>query len=677
MGNSFIQDRHIALDCTRARRVRPEPPAAARAQTGCLRLLPLRRRVLRAAGIVVLALAVFALLPGILNAQVSPGPLSRAHQFLSGPTRCTSCHELGKGAASFKCLDCHMEISLRLKRQRGLHPSLVGTQRPDQACARCHSEHNGEDFQLIQWDPAPGKFNHSPTGYVLEGKHAQLECAKCHNPSRILEVERQSIQMKDLKRTFLGLPRDCAKCHEDVHRGQLGADCQRCHTPESWKTTQFDHGRTRFPLTGAHVRTACQKCHAPAAGEQRIVQFKVATFDSCAACHRDPHRGAFPQRCESCHNTSAWKQVALAGNFDHAKTVFPLLGKHAAVACNECHKTSDFKRPVAHTKCGDCHADAHNGQFLKRADGGDCAACHTGEGFKPAKFGVSEHASSAYPLEGKHITVACEKCHVPAGKATRYRMPFARCTDCHSDPHKGQFAGAPHQNRCESCHTVQGYRPSKFTIARHQETRFPLSGAHLPVPCSECHRAASPSLPVAYRIEDRSCTGCHVDPHRGQFRELMARPNAAGNPSGCEACHTNKSWRDVSRFDHSATRFQLSGAHRAVACVDCHRPPNLETSMRNVNFNAAPSRCEDCHADIHGGQFAAEGKQPTCAECHNTAKWKPSLFDHDKRTTFALKGGHEGVRCAACHANVRVVQGREVLFYKPTPRQCAACHADR
>lgn len=34
----------------------------------------------------------------------------------------------------------------------------------------------------------------------------------------------------------------------------------------------------------------------------------------------------------------------------------------------------------------------------------------------------------------------------------------------------------------------------------------------------------------------------------------------------------------MSRFDHGATRFELTGTHRAVACIDCHRPPkNSET----------------------------------------------------------------------------------------------------
>jgi len=36
------------------------------------------------------------------RAQISPGPLSKVHQALSGPTNCTKCHDLARGAAQLK-----------------------------------------------------------------------------------------------------------------------------------------------------------------------------------------------------------------------------------------------------------------------------------------------------------------------------------------------------------------------------------------------------------------------------------------------------------------------------------------------------------------------------------------------------------------------------------------------
>jgi thioredoxin reductase (NADPH) len=96
---------------------------------------------------------------------------------------------------------------------------------------------------------------------------------------------------------------------------------------------------------------------------------------------------------------------------------------------------------------------------------------------------VKNHAASGYPLEGKHVTVDCAQCHIPKGKDTLFKIKFQHCTDCHKDEHDGQFAAAPYLNNCERCHTLQGYKPSTFSLSRHKETRFVLTDGHMAVPC--------------------------------------------------------------------------------------------------------------------------------------------------------------------------------------------------
>ena len=222
---------------------------------------------------------------------------------------------------------------------------------------------------------------------------------------------------------------------------------------------------------------------------------------------------------------------------------------------------------------------------------------------------------------------------------------------------------------------MQGFLPSTFTLERHKTSRFPLAGSHVAVACGDCHKPLddfAEKKVARFRFEDRSCTGCHQDPHRGQFRERMLKASA-GKPGGCETCHSLSSWKELSKFDHAATEFALVGAHRAVSCADCHKPPNLETNLVNVNFRAAPNTCEGCHRDIHAGQFATAATSPKCASCHNSNKWKPSLFDHS-RTRFPLEGVHKNVRCVRCHSSIKAVNGSDVLYYKPTPVQCEACH---
>lgn len=617
-----------------------------------------------------------------VTAQISPGPLSRAHGSLSGMTDCAACHEISTGKPAFKCLECHTEIASRISARKGLHASFNITPGASLKCATCHSEHNGEDFVLIQWDIK--SFDHRETGYALEGKHAGLPCAQCHRPEHVGQSERATIKVENLSQTFLGVSPSCTTCHQDQHKGQLGSNCLQCHNENNWKTIRigkFDHSKTRYPLTGLHAEVACQPCHLP--GKDKQPRYTGLAFGGCADCHSDPHRGGFEPTCQSCHSTAGWKKVsaaALGQDFDHSKTKYPLLGRHAAVDCMQCHVGGDFKKPLAFQKCMDCHRpDPHRGQFAKRIDGGECASCHTVQGFRPARFGLREHAATAYPLEGKHAAVRCAQCHIPKGTDTVFKMRFERCTDCHRDEHAGQFGGAPHFNRCDDCHTVQRLMPSTFSLVRHHETRFPITGSHVAVACGDCHTLAAtfkPKPAAVYHWQNLACTTCHTDPHQGQLNALMRPAGEHGTPLGCESCHSTEAWKDFSRFDHSKTSFPLLGAHRTTPCSACHHSPNPKAALTNADFKAAPTKCEACHADVHGMQFAKAGVTP-CAGCHDSAKWKPSLFDHDTRTSFALEGAHRNVGCEKCHKLTRTVGRKAVLFYRPTPTECSACHGEK
>jgi hypothetical protein len=611
------------------------------------------------------------------RAQISPGPLSQYHHDLDGPAGCTKCHAVSAGAPTFRCVDCHQEIATRLQQKRGLHPAIMDPNQRYQACVTCHSEHNGLTFKLVHWDPTPGKFDHTKTGFVLDGKHSGLACAKCHNASKISEAERSTIKVKDLNRSYLGLTRTCTPCHEDKHKGELGNNCTKCHNTTDWKAAKsFDHSKTRFALTGAHQRVACEKCHTPLGGG--VAKFNGLKFEQCSFCHNDPHKGSFKQTCESCHNTISWKQTTFVSKFDHSKTDYPLLGKHQEIGCTTCHKAGDFKTKLAHNQCADCHhPDPHNGQFAKRQDGGKCESCHTVDnGFKETTFALKDHNATAFPLRGKHADVTCDKCHTPAGKNTVFKVKFGACSDCHKDAHNAQFARAPYLNRCEQCHTEVDFHAPTFTVARHQKTNFVLTGAHLATACLDCHKApagANPSDRI-YHFNRLACTSCHEDPHGGEFKVRMAALSN-GRTMGCEACHSTKNWKDLTKFNHDTTDFKLLGAHKAVQCEGCHKPPNLELNLRHVDFKRAPTICQDCHEDPHGKQFARE-QGTHCVDCHNSVKWRPALFDHEK-TAFSLKGAHQDVRCGKCHTAVRVVDGKNVLFYKPTPTKCVDCHGNK
>jgi hypothetical protein len=611
------------------------------------------------------------------HAQISPGPLSKAHQSLTGTTQCASCHEFGAKAPTFKCVDCHKEIAQALVEKHGYHTGLKMQNPQGKDCVRCHLEHNGLNFNLIHWDVPLKQFDHRLAGYPLEGKHAQVECRQCHIAKNISPAERSLIQNKDLAKTYMGMSQECVSCHLDVHKGQLGKECATCHNTTDWKAAkQFDHSKTRYPLTGLHIQVACEKCHKPETpgGTARYKDMKFAT---CTACHVDPHRGEFKESCEHCHTTAGWKKIASSFAFDHSKTKYLLLGKHAAVACAACHVGGDFKKPLAFEQCADCHKpDPHSGQFAQRQQKGECAECHTVDGWKPSLFGVKEHATSKYPLEGMHIKVECAKCHIPAGKDTIYKAKFAACLDCHKDAHDGQFAAKPYENHCEDCHTVVDFHRSTFSIAQHQKTAYPLTGGHVSVPCADCHKVGSAGRSdkiLPFRFTDRSCTACHTDPHHGEFKDRQQRRRPDGTTFGCEACHSTRSWTDVNGFDHSKTKFPLRGAHRTVTCGACHK---TLPGQSQIQFKGAPEACEACHKDVHGGQFTSRAGKTECASCHTEQRWKPSTFDHDKRTPFPLQGGHARVACDKCHTQEKLINGNPVILYKPTPLKCDACHGN-
>lgn len=176
----------------------------------------------------------------LADGQISPGPLSRAHQSINGLTDCTSCHEISPGGKIYKCLSCHTEIASRIAARRGLHALYNSQSDSSQKCVSCHSEHNGQDFTIVKFHIKA--FDHAQTGYKLEGKHAALECGRCHQPERISPEERATIKVKDLRRTYVGVSPDCTNCHQDSHKGRLGSNCLQCHNFIGFKDlSKFDH----------------------------------------------------------------------------------------------------------------------------------------------------------------------------------------------------------------------------------------------------------------------------------------------------------------------------------------------------------------------------------------------------------------------------------------------------
>jgi hypothetical protein len=519
-------------------------------------------------------------LPARGTAQLlSPGPLNDAHASLEGLRNCTNCHELGrKGASSERCRSCHTLIDTRIRADRGYHASLT-----EQSCSDCHKEHLGRDFGLVRLDTAT--FDHSRTGYRLEGPHGEVKCRECHRADRVRSPDVVAWARKHdvLSSTLLGLEQTCRGCHaaDDPHGRQFaGRDCETCHRVGVWeKAERFDHDRASYRLTGRHRQASCDGCHPTVdTGTGAVMRFKGVTVGTCSSCHEDNHRGAMGASCTSCHDTRGWSSLdrnAVASRFDHGRTDFPLRGRHRDVDCASCHarrrrandpihirvvagtERASFPRPRAGL-CSDCHVDAHSGELADRKDEGACESCHSEQGWMPASFGVERHnRETGFRLTGAHVVAFCSSCHeagaVKNGEpALRFEVTARDCVSCHGkdSPHEGRFGDRP----CESCHVTDSFQNATFDHSL---------------------------------VGDMVCSSCHADddPHAGQFGD-----------TGCESCHrTDGDGFRIPDFDHGRTKFPLEGKHAGVACSSCHVPTPGPDGAGAVLYRPLRTECVACH----------------------------------------------------------------------------------
>jgi nitrate/TMAO reductase-like tetraheme cytochrome c subunit len=236
--------------------------------------------------------------------------------------------------------------------------------------------------------------------------------------------------------------------------GGFPSTCENCHTIVSWRPAKFDHSQTRFPLTGAHTRTDCARCHPGGryAGTPR----------DCYSCHQqdyasttNPNHQAsgFPTQCQSCHNTGAWRPA----NFDHNATRFPLTGAHTSVDCARCHPGGRYTGTP--TDCYSCHQSDYAGTTNPNHQSAgfpvQCQSCHSTAAWRPASF---DHDGLYFPIySGRHRGVwsSCSECHVNPGNYGVFE-----CILCHAHSNKAQVDSA-HRGRsgyvyastaCYQCH---------------------------------------------------------------------------------------------------------------------------------------------------------------------------------------------------------------------------------
>lgn len=170
--------------------------------------------------------------------------------------------------------------------------------------------------------------------------------------------------------------------------------------------------------------------------------------------------------------------------------------------------------------------------------------------------------------------------------------------------------------------------------------------------CVECHRPIGQRISAGRGFHGKAgrtgCAGCHRE-HLGVEAPLVRWPG--GSPEA---------------FPHERAGFALRGAHADVKCRDCHTAARIvDADVRSLaeTWLGLSATCNGCHRDDdpHRRQFGDRA----CSACHGDTDWKPLVgFDHG-RTKFPLRGKHERVECAKCHADSK---------WAGAPTACGDCH---
>jgi len=450
---------------------------------------------------------------------------------------------------------------------------------------------------------------------------------------------------------------------------------------------EFDHNKTKYPLRGMHEKVQCVQCH--------VKPIFTNVGKNCQDCHSDIHQRKMGTNCAQCHTVQGWN-IAVQQVKDHQNR-FPLLGAHAAVQCEDCHKSAAVGQYQGlSTACNSCHLrdfqqakspDHVAGQFPQT-----CDSCHSFDSWLGATVNHSAPPIS-FPLTNGHANVPCLNCHI--GNNFNLKIAATDCGNagCHlttwqqtTNPKHSAAATVFPVAACSTCHNTVSWLTANFD---HATTGFPLTNSHQMAPagkvtaCTDCHFNNNFNLQIS--PTDCGNSGCHLTTWQqtnNPTHSAAGPPFAAAN---CATCHNPTLWTNVV-FNHAATGWALTGSHqlaptgKVVACMDCH-------VGNNYSFTAANTDCYGCHQTAWNSTPTFGGAVPNhiasgfpttasaCATCHPITQWADGKFDHTA-FGFPLTNSHALVAnggkvpgCTSCH-----ISNNYNLQIAPTDCGNSGCH---
>jgi hypothetical protein len=214
----------------------------------------------------------------------------------------------------------------------------------------------------------------------------------------------------------------------------------------------------------------------------------------------------------------------------------------------------------------------------------------------------------------------------------------------------------------------------------HIKTGFPLTGAHVTLPCETCH------VQGTFKGTPKKCETCHTQGSRIQTSTFKPN-NHIATTQACDQCHRSTTSWNVVMFSHvGVIPHQCAQCHNGTIvigkpanhapttapCDSCHRT----TTWMSVGFNhvaVTPGSCATCHVPGGSGTAKPSNHIPTtlsCDACHNTSTYMTSTFTHS-----AAQGALPG-QCSTCH-NGSYTQWNalgKTPNHVTTTASCDTCH---
>ncbi len=461
---------------------------------------------------------------------------------------------------------------------------------------------------------------------------------------------------------FKGTPRDCASCHVAGMR--------------------FARANVVRPQQHVPSLLACSVCHATQSFIGVTFNHMGVVAGSCQTCHNGTLTSGKPSShvstsasCDACHRIGAWSPAA---TFDHTGVV--------PGTCTSCHgggkaaaKSATHQPTNANQTCDDCHKSFSGWRptawnHTQMAVTGQCGTCHTG-GYPPADGKPTNHIP--YQTVAVSAAANCDACHKGStttwanGKFHSSYSVSTSCATCHTGGFQaavGKPANAIHTaatGNCESCHESV----STWTGVKVDHSTFNTS-----TNCANCHDGKTAPTKSATHIPvgSTNCFSCHSVSPAGWTPTKWDHTQVAVTAQ-CASCHTG-GYPPADGKPANHIPFQAVPVSASANCDACHK--GSTSTWANGKFHSGysvSSACATCHT---GGFQAAVGKPAnaihaavtgTCENCHESVStWTGAKVDH---STF-----NTSTNCANCHDG-KTAATKSATHIPVGSTSCFGCHS--